>query len=103
FAETSCANPAALRTHVVAHLAVFGTDSANSRIGIAITVADWLPLHGFQAGMLDHRRGLFDHFQIGLLKDNFLAGALATRLFAGLLRPADNSTLAECVKAVHQN
>ena len=53
--------------------------------------------------MLDHRRCLFDHFQVGLLQDNFLAGALATRLFAGLLWPADNSTLAECVKAVHQN
>ena len=53
--------------------------------------------------MLDHWRGLFDHLKIGLLQNNFLAGALASRLFTGLLWPADDCAFAECVKPVHQN
>src|SRR5208282_3765621 len=32
-----------------------------------------------------------------------LAGALASRLFAGLLRPADDGAFAESIEAAHQN
>ena len=48
-------------------------------------------------------RGFLDHFEIGLLKHNFLAGTLATRLFAGLLRPADDGALAKGVETADQD
>ncbi len=50
------------------------------------------------------KRGrLLDHVEVGLLEDDFLAGALAAGLFAGLLRPADDGAFAEGVEATDQN
>src|SRR5579863_6878251 len=51
-----------------------------------------------------HERSVgLDHVHIRLLEQHFLAGALATRLLAGLLRPADDDAFAERVKTMHQN
>ena len=53
--------------------------------------------------MLHEVRGFLDHIEVGLLEDNFLACALSARLFAGLLRPADDGAFAEGVEAAHED
>ena len=60
-------------------------------------------MHGLQANMFHQRRRLLDHLEIRFLENYFLAGALAARLLAGLLRPADDRAFAERVEAVDQD
>src|SRR5262249_22087123 len=43
------------------------------------------------------------HVHVGLLEDDFLASALATRLLASLLWPADNRTFAERLESPDKN
>src|SRR5262249_17059463 len=53
--------------------------------------------------MFHQRSGRLDHLQVGLFKNHFLAGTLATRLFAGLLRPADHHTFPKRVETMDQD
>jgi len=95
---------AAGRIFGIPHLAVFRTNSAHRRGSHQpVAVGDARPPHGFEAHVLHQRSRLLHHVQIGLLKDNFLAGALPARLFTGLLRPADDRALAERIESMHQN
>src|SRR6267154_1501966 len=97
-------NPASFRRHFVPHLTVLRANSAHRcRSHHAVTIGNPGPPYGFQTRMLHQRSCLLHHLQVSLLKKNFLARALPTRLLAGLLRPADHHTFAKGIKPVHQN
>ena len=97
-------DPAALRRLFVPHIAVFRADAADrSCPHHAVSEGDAGTAHRFEARVAHIRGRLLDHVQVGLLEDDFLAGPLAARLFAGLLRPADDRAFAERVKATDQN
>src|SRR5713101_5962203 len=88
-------DPASFRRHFVAHLAVFGTHAAyGSSPHHPVAVRDSRTPDCLQTDVLHQRRVLLHHLQVSLLQHNLLAGALATRLLAGLLRPADDHALA---------
>jgi len=53
--------------------------------------------------VLHQRSRCLDHVDIGLFDNDFLAGTLAAGLFAGLLRPANDHTLAESIESMHQD
>src|SRR6266851_5144732 len=97
-------NPTSFRRHFVPHLTVLRANSAHRRRSHhAVTIGNPGPPYGFQTRMLHQRSCLLHHLQVSLLKKNFLARALPTRLLAGLLRPADHHTFAKGIKPVHQN
>ena len=97
-------DPAALRRLLVAHIAVFRANAADGRSAHhAVFVGDAGTAHGLETRVAHIVSGLLDHVQVGLLEDDFLAGALAAGLFAGLLRPGDDGAFAEGVEAADQN
>ena len=65
--------------------------------------ADAGPPDSFEANVLHQGSSCLDHVDVSLLKHNFLARTLTTRLLTGLLRPADNDAFAEGVEPAHQN
>src|ERR1035441_4262542 len=73
------------------------------RANHAISRGDARTLYGFEAGMANVGGGLLDHLEIGLLEYNFLPGALSAGLFAGLLRPANDSAFAKGIESADQN
>jgi hypothetical protein len=97
-------DPSAFRGHFVAHLTIFGADPANRRRPHhPVTESNARPADSLETYVLHKRRGRFDDVQIGLLQKHFLPRPLASWLFAGLLRPADDHALAESVEAVYQD
>src|SRR5215468_7755697 len=53
--------------------------------------------------MFDQWDSFLNEINIGLLKNNFLAGPLAARLLAGLLGPADDSAFPKRIEAIDEN
>ena len=50
--------------------------------------------------MFHQWRRLFHHVDVGLFKDDFLAGTLPPGLFTGLLRPANDYALAKRIESI---
>src|SRR6185437_13051532 len=99
-----CVNPTAFGGYFVAHLTIFGANATNGGgAHHAVSVRDAGTSNGFKASGLHQGRGGFDHVDVGLLKHNFLSGALPAGLFAGLLRPANNHAFAERIESAHQD
>ena len=97
------ADPAAFGRHFVAHLAVFGTHAADGGVRQSVFVGDGKKLHRLQAGMLDQCGLGLHRFEVGELEPDFLAGALASGLLAGLLGPGGDGALAEGLERMHQH
>src|SRR5581483_2086756 len=96
--------PTPFRGNFVTHFAVLGTYTTH-RVSAdhAIAILNAGPANRFEAGVFHQWRSCLDHFDIRFFKDNLFPSALATRLFARLLGPADDNAFAECIKAAHQN
>src|SRR5208282_676503 len=97
-------DPAAFGRLLVAHLAIFRADAADRRgADHAIAIGDAGTAHGLETGVANIVGCLLDHVEVGLLKDDFLSGALTAGLFTGLLGPADDRSLTEGIEAADQN
>src|SRR5262249_25654952 len=101
--QIGCINPAPVSRNFVAHIPILGTDPPDCRIRHAVAVGNRKPLHCFKTSGPYQCCFLPDLVQISLLKPDFLSGSLASRLLAGLPRPADHRALAEGVETMHQN
>ena len=97
-------DPAAFGGLLVAHVSVFRADATDGRgADHTVSIGDAGAADGFETSVADVVGGLFDHVDVGLFEDNFFAGALAARLFAGLLWPTDDGAFAESVEAADEN
>src|SRR6202158_2626596 len=97
-------DPATLRRLFVAHISVFRANAADGRrADHAISVGNARTAHGLETRVAYIVGGLFNHVDVGLFENDFLARALAAGLFASLLRPADDGAFAEGVEATDKN
>src|SRR2546425_1262903 len=101
--EVFLADPTAFAGHLVSDFAIDRIDAADGGLSQSLAVSDGKPTHRLEADLLDERPFELDQFHVLPLEDDVLSGPFASRLLAGLARPANHGAFPKGLETSDQD